>query len=313
MGTILTVTLNAAVDLSTAVDRVIPERKLRCSVPRRDPGGGGINVARVAHRLGANACALYLAGGFTGERVERMLAEEGVPQRRIPIAGTTRENVIVREHSSGQLYRFGMPGPEVRREEWERLLAEVGAFEPAPAFIVGSGSVPPGVPPDFHARLAALARARGARFVVDTSGPALAEAVRAGVYLVKPNTREFEELTGRRLEDEYAQKAAARELIERGAAEVVVVSLGASGALVATRDGARFIRSPIVRQRSRVGAGDSMVGGIVAALVRGMPVEDAIRYGVAAGSAAVMNEGTELCHRRDVEHLYREISEPNAT
>ncbi|HWV57614.1 MAG TPA: 1-phosphofructokinase family hexose kinase [Longimicrobiales bacterium] len=313
MDTILTLTLNAAIDLGTSVDLVIPERKLRCALPRRDPGGGGINVARVAHRLGVDVCALYLAGGFTGDRVQRMLEEEGVPQRRIPIGGTTRENVIVWENSSGQLYRFGMPGPQVTREEWVRCLLEVESYEPAPTYLVASGSVPPGVPADFYARLAEIARDRNARLIVDTSGEALAEALRVGVFLVKPNMREFEELAGRQLADEYAQKAAACKLIDDGAAEVVVVSLGAAGALLAVASDAHYVRSPIVRQRSRVGAGDSMVGGIVTGLVRGMAIEDAVRYGVAAGAAAVMTDGTELCHPHDVEHLYEEISGPERT
>ena len=310
MQPILTITLNPAVDLSTSVDRVIPERKLRCERPRRDPGGGGINVARVVHRLGSPVRAMYLGGGFTGDRVQHMLEEEGVPQRRVPIYGTTRENITVWEDTSGQIYRFGMPGPEVAREEWERCLTEIESVDPAPSYLVASGSLPPGVPPDFYARLAEIARERKSRLVIDTSGPALREALRVGAFLVKPNMREFQELVGRRLDHEVEQKAEACRLIADGVAEVVVVSLGAAGALMAVGDKTSFVRSPVVPQRSRVGAGDSMVGGIVTALVRGMPIDAAVRYGVAAGSAAVMTDGNELCRPSDVEELYQELNEP---
>ena len=304
MSTILTVTPNPAIDASTAVERVIAERKLRCRAPRFDPGGGGINVARVIHRLGGDVTALFSSGGPTGELLRQLLDRDGVANRTVSCQQWTRENVTVVEESSGHQFRFGMPGPELTIAEWENLLACVREWEPTPQFVVASGSLPPGAPPDGFAQIARVARERGSALVLDTSGAALVNGVGAGVYLVKPNLRELGELTGAKFTGEEQVKAAARSIIDRGWSEVVVVSLGAGGAILLTATSCERIIAPIVPVRSRVGAGDSMVGGIVLALARGLSLGDAVRFGAAAGAAAVMQPGTELCHRADVERLF---------
>jgi len=304
MNTVVTFTPNPAIDASTAVDRVIAERKLRCCAPRFDPGGGGINVARVIHRLGGDATALYLGGGPTGELLRQLLDHDGVANRAVPCAQWTRENITVLEESSGRQFRFGMPGPEVTCEEWHSTLELLGQCEPTPRFAVASGSLPPGVPTDGFAQVARTVKARGTRLVLDTSGSALVNGVTSGVYLVKPNLRELAELAGVKIADEEHVTAAARSIVARGWSEVVVVSLGAGGALVVTAKDCHRIIAPIVHVRSRVGAGDSMVAGIVLALVRDWPLAEAVRFGVAAGAAAVMQPGTELCHRVDVERLF---------
>jgi 6-phosphofructokinase 2 len=197
-----------------------------------------------------------------------------------------------------------MPGPDVSPAEWQEVLALLRGWEPRPQFVVASGSLPPGAPVDAFAQIARIVKARGSRLVLDTSGPALVSGIRAGVYLVKPNLRELAELAGGKIADEEDVKAAARSIIERNWSEVVVVSLGARGALLLTAKHCEQIIAPIVRVQSRVGAGDSMVGGIVLALVRGCSLGDAVRFGAAAGAAAVMQPGTELCHREDVERLF---------
>ena len=307
MQEIVTLTVNPAIDKSTRIDHVAADRKLRCEAPQHDPGGGGINVSRVITRLGGNSLALYPAGGLLGQMLNDLLDQEQVRYHSLPIEGMTRENLTVLEKSDNRQFRFGMPGPTLREEEWQRCLDELAKLEPKPTYIVASGSLPPGVPQDFYARVAKLGKDTGSRVIVDSSGEALAAAARAGVYLLKPNMRELAQLAEHEIEDEAEQERMAQELIANGYAEVVVVSLGAAGALLASEKGLARLRAPTVQIVSKIGAGDSMVAGIVLALVRGETLENAVRFGIAAGAAAVMTPGTELCRREDTEALYKRI------
>lgn len=175
-------------------------------------------------------------------------------------------------------------------------------------YIVASGSLPPGVPDDFYAQLAKRAQDTASRVIVDTSGDALAALVHANVFLMKPNLREVELLSGEKFRDEGHLIEIAQRLIEEGMAEVFVISMGASGALFITAGTSAMMRPPVVPIQSKVGAGDSMVGGIVWSLARGDALEVAVRYGIAAGSAAVMTPGTELCRREDVLNIYERIA-----
>ena len=306
--TITTLTMNPAIDASTSVPYVLPDRKLRCRPPRHEPGGGGVNVARAVRRLGGDAEAWFPVGGPGGELLTRLVDAEGVRQRAVPVAVWTRENVNVFEEVSGRQFRFCMPGAAIREDEWQALIAGLQRLDPPPDFLVASGSLPPGVPSDFYARLAVAARARGSRVVLDTSGEALALAVEGGVYLLKPSLRELQSLMGERDLDEASLVQAAGMAIERGWCDVLVLSLGAGGALWRTASEGERLAAPTVRVRSSVGAGDSMVAGIVLALAQGRPLRDAVRFGVAAGAATVMNPGTELCHREDVDRLYRQVT-----
>jgi 6-phosphofructokinase 2 len=303
MPAVLTVTLNPAVDCSTSVENVSPDQKLRCDPPRYDPGGGGVNVARVVSRLGGEAAALYTAGGPAGQMLGELLADEGVARQVVQVAGRTRENLAVREGSTDHQYRFTMPGPELAEEEWREVLERVEGQDPRPAYVVASGSLPRGAPADFYARLAAAARRAGSRLVLDSSGEALAAALKEGVHLVKPNLRELASLAGEDIQDEDHLARAARGLVDRGSAEVVLVSRGAGGAYLAHAEGGRHLRAPTVPQKSKVGAGDSMVGALVHALARGRSLEEAASLGVAAGAAAVMTPGSGLCRAEDVERL----------
>lgn len=308
MAAIATLTMNPALDLATETERVRPTDKLRCAAPRYDPGGGGINVARVACRLGAQAVAVFPSGGPAGALLEELLADECVDARPVAIAGRTRESFVVSERESGDQYRFVMPGPELSEDEQERCLAALGALSPAPAIVAMSGSLPPGVAPGYAARVARLCRRIGARLVLDTSGPALAAAAGEGVFLLKPNLRELEELAGRAIASEDDELAAARSLVEGRAAEAVVLSLGERGALLVTAEAAERVASPRVTVASAVGAGDSMVAGIACGLVAGLPLARAVRLGTAAGAAALITAGTGLARRDDVERLWREMS-----
>jgi 6-phosphofructokinase 2 len=201
-----------------------------------------------------------------------------------------------------------MPGPRLEEGEWRGLLDSIFRRDPSPDYLVASGSLPRGVPEDFYARLCAWAAVGEVRVIVDTAGRPLQLAAEAGAYLVKPNLRELEHMAGRKIEEEEQQVEMAREIIGRTKTRGVLLSLGASGALLVGEEAIRRMASPVVPIRSRVGAGDSMVAGLVLALSRGRSLEEAAVYGVAAGSAAVMTPGSELCRREDTERIFRRMS-----
>jgi 6-phosphofructokinase 2 len=305
MKPIVTLTLNPAIDSSCQADEVRPILKIRTTEERYDPGGGGVNVARVIRELGGEAMAVYLAGGLTGQALTQMIEAIGLEHRAVPIRGYTRVSHTVYERSSGKEYRFVPQGPKIHEEEWQACLGQLEGLKFD--YLVASGSLPRGVPDDFYARIAQMASARGARFVLDTSGAALKRSLEAGVYLVKPNLRELESVVGRSLRRPAEQEAAARELVARGQAEIVTVSLGADGALLGTAAGCLRLRAPKVKPRSAVGAGDSFVGAMTLGLAQGRPPEDAFALAVATGTATVLTMGTELCRREDVLRIYRQI------
>ena len=304
MKRILTLTMNPSIDLSTSVEYVMPDRKLHCQSLQREPGGGGINVSRVIHRLGGVSIALFPAGGHAGQMLQNLLDQEGIKYHPIPIEGWTRENFMILEEATSQQFRFGMPGPPLYESEWEHCLNEILSIDPKPDYVVASGSLPPGVPKDFYALLSQKVKNLRGRLILDASGEELRLAIETGVYLLKPNMRELGELAGKEIKDEPHQKEVAINTVKRGPCEVVVVSLGAGGAWMVTKEGCERIHAPIVPVKSKVGAGDSMVAGIVLSLAQGKSLREAVRFGVAAGAAAVMTPGTELCRREDVQKLY---------
>ena len=304
MKTIVTMTMNPAIDKSSSVAHVVAERKLYCRPPRFEPGGGGVNVCRAIKKLGGESILLYPAGGLTGERLQELLNQEGLDHRPFPIEGLTRESLVILEESTGRQYRFGMPGPEFQEQEWQEFLRELSVPERKPDYLVASGSLPPGVPTDFYARAARVGKDRGAKVIIDVSGEALEEAIKEGVYLIKPNVREFRELVGEDIKEESQIKAEAQRMVKSGRCEVLVISLGAAGALMVSEEISERILPPTVPIISKVGAGDSMVAGIVLSLARGKPLRESVLFGVAAGTAAVMTPGTELCRREDTERLY---------
>jgi 6-phosphofructokinase 2 len=304
MKSIYTLTLSPALDKSTHVDHVIPESKLRCAEPKFEPGGGGINVSRAIKKLGGQSVAIYPKGGPIGEHFEHLLGEEGIQQNTISSKNWTRENFIVVETASNRQFRFGMPGSELLESEWKECLERIKDPSHKIDYLVASGSTPPGVPPDFYRQLAKIVNDKGAKLVLDTSGNALKEAIKEGIYLLKPNIRELSEIVGTELNSVPEQEEAALKIIEEGKIEILVVSLGASGAMLASKDGIIHVSAPSVAKKSTVGAGDSMVGGMVLSLSRGMNLLETLQYGVASGTAATMNPGTELCKLEDVEKLY---------
>lgn len=304
MARIATITINPAVDLATAVERVVPTVKLRCRGLRRDPGGGGINVARVIRRMGNPVTAIYTAGGLIGSLLQSLVEEEKIESIAVGISAETREDFTVSEETSNQQFRFVLAGPELSAVEWHACLNALQALEPFPDFLVASGSLPPGVPDDFYGQIARLAKTRHATLVLDTSGAPLKHALAQGVFLVKPNLNELCALIGRPLDADKDLIEACHKIVDAGQAEVVALTLGHRGALFVSHE--RVWRAPAVPVKpvSAVGAGDSFVGGITWSLAQGHPVESAFRYGMAAGAAALLAPGTELCHPDHVHRLY---------
>lgn len=301
MRPVVTLTVNPAIDAACIADKVVAMRKVRTRNERYDPGGGGLNVARVIHELGGAAVAFYMAGGITGQALEGLIEHHGIAAVRVPIQGLTRVSHTVYEAESGQEYRFTPEGPLVSEGEWQNcleVLSVVGAD-----YLVASGSLARGLPADFYARLARQAKALGSRVVVDSSGPGLEGALAEGVFMIKPSRRELETLLGREAGSPAGEEALARELVDTGKVEIVALTLGAEGAVLATRDATLRLASPPVEAVSAVGAGDSFVGGMVCALAQGRPVAEAFAQGVASGAAAAMTPGTELCRRADVARL----------
>ena len=299
MTDILTVTLNPALDVLTTIDRVSDTHKMRCGPALKHPGGGGVNVARVLHRLGASCVAVYLAGGVTGERHHQLMRDEKVRCHLVPIAQETRESFSAHELSTGHDFRFVLPGPEVAAAEYDACFDYVAHHMPR-QFLVISGGLAPGIPTDFYARLTALAKSKGVRVVLDTNGPALHAALKEGVFLFKPSLRELRELTGQDLPDPASWKAAAQQLIRDGKSDVVAVSLGEDGAMLVTATQAWYAPSLKVAVQTTIGAGDSFVGGMVWALSQGEGLEKAFQAGMAAAAAALLAPGTSLCQAADV-------------
>ncbi|MCI0755954.1 1-phosphofructokinase family hexose kinase [Teichococcus vastitatis] len=306
---ITTLTLNPTIDLASEADTVHPVRKIRTRAERQDPGGGGVNVARVVRELGGDTLAIILAGGVTGGFLEQLLEEAGVPCRSVPVVGRTRISQTVLERSTGLEYRFVAEGPQLSEAEWHSALD--AADEVRDGWLVASGSLPPGVPADFYARLTARAARHGTRLVLDTSGEALQLALQqGGLELVKPSIGEFERAIGRKLSDPAAQEAAAMELVQAGKARLVAVTMGGDGALLARAEGVLRLPALPVEVRGAVGAGDSFVAAMVMALADGRGADDAFAWGVAAGAAAVSQAGTAHPARDDVIRLRRKVAVP---
>lgn len=309
MAHIVTLTLNPTVDKSTSVGKIVPEHKLRCAPPKFEPGGGGINVSRALKRLGMDSLAIFPASGPAGTLLQHLLTQEGIDQHPITTINWTRENFIVVDSSTNQQYRFGMPGREVSTDEQNLILETLRALSPAPDFLVVSGSLPPGIEPEFLATIVRQAHEVGTKVVVDTSGPALERVLEEGVFMIKPNAAELSRMAGVDEVDSRAVAAAAKSLIREGKSQIIVVSLGPQGACLVTDGLVDHIPAPTVKKRSTVGAGDSMVAGVIYALANGKSVREAVRLGVACGTAATMNPGTELFKKDDAERLYNWLLE----
>ncbi len=304
---IVTLTLNPVIDKSVSVAGISPNTKLRCSSPTYDAGGGGINVSRALKKLGTESLCMYLAGGPTGEHLHQILDKAGIDQLVVPIKGWTRDNLAVTDTTTNLQYRFGVPGPQVAKEEWETLLTKLEKNLEEGDYLVASGKLPPGMPDDFYVLVAEIAKSKKVRFILDTSGEALIKATKSKVFMLKPNLGELSTLCGVTSISAMELEPLAKKFLEEHDCEILVVSLGPKGALLATNDLIEHIPAPTVLQKSTIGAGDSMVAGMVVSLLKGKTYSEMVKYGVACGTAATMHEGTQLCNKDDADNLYKWI------
>ena len=301
---IVTITLNPSIDRSVAVEALLPDAKLRCATVVDEPGGGGINVSRALNRLGSDNLAICTAGGYTGPVLRDLLDRQEIRYHLLETSAATRQNLTVFDNATENQYRFILPYDDAEPMALDGLQSTLEALDPAPSFIVASGSLPQGMDSDAYCRIGTMAKNLGARYVVDTTGKPLAAALESSVYLVKPNLAELSSLVGKNELEEDAVAEASLQLIRDYPCEIVVVSVGASGAYFAYQDSVRFVPAPIVKKRSTVGAGDSMVAGIVHSLAANRSILEAVQLGVACGTAATMNPGSQLFDADTAHRLY---------
>ncbi|WP_417268800.1 1-phosphofructokinase family hexose kinase [Celeribacter sp.] len=304
MADILTVTLNPTVDLTTQAPEVTAGPKLRCDTPTADPGGGGINVSRAIKFLGGKSTAFIAAGGETGARLLQLLAAEHVKFTAFNVTGDTRQSIAVTDASTGEQYRFVMPGPVWDRATVSDALHAIEAAAPKGGLVVLSGSQPPGVPASFTAQLQSILAPKSCDLFVDTSGaPLHALATSAvGPFVLRMDDVEAEDLANRPLLKRMDTADFASELVARGVAQNVIIARGSDGSTLVNKDG-RWHCSRAIDPAdvvSAVGAGDSFVGAFCMAVARGDTLVHALAMGTAAASAAVITAGTQLCNASDM-------------
>lgn len=307
MKTIGTVTVNPSIDQHISIDKLVKDDALRAREARRDPGGKGINVSRAVQELGGRSVAFGISGGCAGYMLKSLMAEKEIPFEAVELPQESRINVIITDRSDGTQTRISAIGPRMSLADIDLLVDKILAHKPTPEWWVLGGSLPPGAPNDLYVRLIRELQGRGAKCLLDADDEVFKLGVQANPYLIKPNEYEFERLVGRSLPDEGALLQAAREVAVRGV-QVVALTLGRKGALVVTPNQAFRASTPPVEVKSKVGAGDSFLAGCVLALSQGRPLEEALRLAMAAGAAAVMNDGTQLCRRQDVERLVPQVT-----
>ena len=304
---ILTVTLNPAVDLYLSVEELSVDDVNRVLWFRRDPGGKGINVSRVIHELGGKSIALSLLGGETGEEIFRHLHAKGIWVERIPVAGSTRTNIAIKEEKNGRLIKLNEKGALVARHHLKICLERLERLSHRGDLVALCGSLPPGAPPKTYSDFIRFLRARGIRVLLDADGESLREGLRALPSFIKPNVHELARVVGRNVRTLRERITAARKLLHPKM-EGVLVSMGKEGAILMSHQGSWFSQTPKVKTESAIGSGDSLVGGFLLGLSRGKSFPESLRLGMACGTATAITPATELCHRKDVEKFLKKIT-----
>ncbi len=303
---IATVTLNPSLDKIVTVEELVIDEANRWTSLRLDPGGKGVNVSRVIHELGGDTVAYGFMGGIDGETLKHLLKQQEVPFDFTSIKGDIRSNFIISDLETHRQTRIDAPGPRIMRHELQKLIQKVTHIHPKPDFIVFAGSVPPGIPADIYRQLIDRAKNSGIKTVLDSDDAWLKEGIEAKPNVIKPNVHEAEELLGTELRDEAAIVEAVKTLVKRGI-EIATISRSKHGLIVANGEKVLKATPPKVEIRSTVGAGDSAIAGLVLKLSQGHGIDEASRWAVAAGTAATLTPGTELCRREDVERLLPQV------
>jgi len=299
---IATVTLNPALDQHVQVENLVLDDTNRWVSFKRQPGGKGINVSRVLRELGGETVAYGFIGGHAGDDIERLLKEEGVHTDFTRIKTEIRSNFIITDLKTHRQTRISAPGPRVTPGEFKKLLDRITGIKPRPQYIIFAGSVPPGVPYYIYRELIDRMKVLGIRTVLDAADMWLIEGIHARPDIIKPNVREAQTLLGVELKTEEDIICAVKTIVGMGVG-IAAISRGPDGMIIADGNVVLKVVPPQVEIMSTVGAGDSTVAGLVFKLSEGGSLEEASRLAVAAGTAATLTPGTELCHKEDVERL----------
>ncbi len=299
---IITLTLNPAIDQTLVLPRFVAGDTLRVKSRRFDPGGKGINVSRVIQELGGESLAMGFAPGGLGRYIEQTLEGQGITCDFVHTQGETRTNITILDESRHMHTILSDPGPAIDYRSLAELRSRLRSRLHTGDWLVLAGSIPPPLDAGLYTEIIREASEAGAHTVLDADGTALAAGAAGHPEMLKGNRRELERLLGRHLDDEASTLEAVREVHQRGVNNVVVTR-GREGAVATTDE--TYLRgvAPRVRPVSAVGSGDAFLAGVVLTLSRRGSMEEALRLGIAAGTAAVLNPGTELCHRREVDIL----------
>lgn len=302
---IVTVTINPTVDIGLDVEALDPTGKNRATVRGVAPGGGGINVARAVIELGGDALAVHTAGAEVGQRLSRLLDEEGIEHVAVEVSGETREAIVLDESSTERTFHIVPPGADLSGDEVDAVIDAVLEHTDGDDIVVVSGSLPPGVPVDFHGRLAAALGADDRRLMLDPSGADLPPAPVHAADVLRVNRREAGQLVGTEVGSFSDARFANEHILDRRWADIAVTTVGEYGAMVSTATEHVELRTPELPRpaRSDAGAGDSFMAGLAWGLAQGLDVADAGALAVATASATVITPGTELCRRSDVDRL----------
>jgi 1-phosphofructokinase family hexose kinase len=303
---IFTVTLNPAVDRELTVDEIAYDTVLRASKWQVDCGGKGFNVARMLKSLGVASVALGFAAGKTGELLEEKLQALGIETDFVWIDGETRTNVSIVTAANDRYMKVNEPGPTISKDDLTQLVQKVRARSGADDWWVLAGSLPPGVPPTIYAELTEIIQSAGAKVFLDTSDEALCQGCSARPQLVKPNAEEAQQLTGLPVNNP-AEIAAAAAAIQQQGPENVVISMGKDGALLVNAKATWLAASPKIIERNPIGAGDSMVSGLVWGLSEGTDMGEALRRGIACGAATASQSGTTVGSLEQVKELLAQV------
>lgn len=303
---IYTVTLNPALDRAVFVEKLKFDDLNRIKVEATYAGGKGIDVSRAIKELGGQSVALGLVGGFGGLELQGRLINEGITCDFVTISEETRTNIIVKDCSTKEQMLLSAPGPEVRPQDVAAIYNKIARLCPTPSFVVMGGSLPRCITPNIYAQFIKVVTNQGGKAVLDADDEPLRLGLRAKPYIIKPNIHELGRLAGRELKGLKDILSIARELNKAGI-EIVVATLGEKGLILVSGDVAVHCIPPRVRVVSAVGAGDSSLAGLVLSLAEGRSLREAAVLATAAGTAATLSPGTELCHKKDVKRLLPQI------
>lgn len=303
---ILSITYNPCIDRTLFVSSITLYSANRVLRTETDAGGKGINVARVCAELGLPTFATGFIGGATGEMVKCVLRKEKVDYGFIEVQGETRININIEDEKGDAPTTFHEAGPRVTEEEIEQLEKFVETMLPKSTFVVTGGALPPGMSEDSFVTLIRVARKYDVPVVIDTEGEKLREACEEKPFMIKPNLREAEELLGRPLREIHEIADAAEEIHRKGI-PIVVISMGAAGAVLASDQGVFHAIPPPITVVSTIGSGDSLVAGVLYGLMHKKHHAEVLQWGVAAGTATALTNGAEIARLPVIESLLGQV------